>query len=136
MRKYIKNKNFSPDNLKDKKVKKIYTKYFILIVTILNLFLTPLNMEIIYDKNNKEEAIPVYEEIKEDIYYNEIKEIIEILYEDFIEGNITNNNGQIITDNLEVIYKLEEEDKIIIKSIRKEENLGYVLEVELWWKRY
>lgn len=131
MRKYVKNKNFSPDNLKDKKEKSIYTKYFILIITILNLFLIPLNMEIIYDKNNKEETIPVYEEIEENIYYNEIKEIIEILYADFIEGNITNNNGQIITDNLEVIYKLEEEDKIIIKSIRKEENLGYVLEVEL-----
>lgn len=136
MRKYIKNKNFSPDNLKDKKEKSIYTKYFILIITILNLFLIPLNMEIIYDKNNKEETIPVYEEIEENIYYNEIKEIIEILYADFIEGNITNNNGQIITGNLEVIYKLEEEDKIIIKSIRKEENLGYVLEVELWWKKY
>lgn len=131
MRKYIKNKNFSPDNLKDKKEKSIYTKYFILFITILNLFLIPLNMEIIYDKNNKEEIIPVYEEIEEDIYYNEIKEVIEILYKDFIEGNITNNNGQIITDNLEAIYKLEEEDKIVIKSIRKEENSRYVLEVEL-----
>ena len=131
MRKYIKNKNFSPDNLKDKKEKSIYRKYFILIITILNLFLIPLNMEIIYDKNNKEEIIPVYEEIEQDIYYNEIKEIIEILYEDFIEGSITNNNGQIVTDNLEVIYKLEEEDRITIKSIRKEEDLGYILEVEL-----
>ena len=131
MRKYIKNKNFSPDNLKDKKEKSIYRKYFILIITILNLFLIPLNMEIIYDKNNKEEIIPVYEEVEQDIYYNEIKEIIEILYEDFIEGSITNNNGQIVTDNLEVIYKLEEEDRITIKSIRKEEDLGYILEVEL-----
>lgn len=131
MRKYIKNKNFSPDNLKDKKEKSIYTKYFVLFITILNLFLIPLNMEIIYDEKNKEEVIPVYEEIKEEVYYDEIKEVIEILYEDFIEGNITNNNGQIITDNLEAIYKLEEEDKIVIKSIRKEENLRYVLEVEL-----
>lgn len=132
MKKYIKNKNFLPNSLKHNKEKNIYIKYFILIVTIINLFLIPLNMEIIYDEKNKEEVIPVYEEIKEEVYYSEIKEAIEILYEDFIQGNITNNKGQIITDRLEIIYKLEEEEKIIIKSIRKEENLGYVLEVELW----
>lgn len=131
MKKYIKNKNFSPNKLKDKKKKKVYEKYFILIITVFNLFLTPLNMEIIYDENNKEEAIPVYEEMEDDIYYNEIEEIIEILYEDFIEGNITNNRGQVITDSIEVIYKLEEENNITIKSIRQEENLDYVLEVEL-----
>lgn len=131
MKKYIKNKNFLPNNIKNNKEKSIYKKYLILIIIIFNLFLIPLNMEIIYDKNNKEEVVTVYEEIEEDIYYNEIKEIITILNEDFMEGNITNNNGQIITDRLEIIYKLEEEEKVIIKSIRKEENLGYVLEVEL-----
>lgn len=131
MRKYIKNRNFLPNNLKDKTEKNIYIKYLVLVLIIFNLFLIPLNMEILYEKNNKEEDIPVYKEIIESIYYDEIEEIIEILYEDFIEANIHNNNGQIITGNLEVIYKLEEKNKIKIKSIRKEQELGYFLEVEL-----
>lgn len=131
MRKYIKNKNFSPNNLKEKPKRSLYVKYLTLTMIIINLFLIPLNIEILFYENISEETIPVYEEIEEYMYYNEIREITEILNHGFIEGNIVNNNGQIITNDLEVIYKLEEEDKLIIKSVRKEEGLGYVLEVEL-----
>ena len=129
MKKYIKNKNFLPSNLKDKEEKSMHKKYLILGLIILNLYLAPINIDIFYNENNKEADIPVYQEITEPMYYNEIKGIIEILYKDFKEGNINNNKGQIITDEFEVIYKLEEESKIKIKSIRKEENLGYIVEV-------
>ena len=130
MKKYIKNKNFLPSNFKNKEEKNIYTKYLVLILIILNLYLAPINIDIFYNENNKEDDIPVYQEIIKPMYYNELKGIIEILYEDFKEGNIKNNKGQIITDKFEAIYKIEEESKIKIKSITKEEKLGYVLEVD------
>ncbi|WP_300386034.1 hypothetical protein, partial [Clostridium sp.] len=77
------------------------------------------------------ESIPIYKE--EDIvrYYEEIEGIIDILYNNFKEGTINNNKGQIITDNLEEIYKIDEQNKIKIRFIRKEENSDYILEVEL-----
>lgn len=132
MRKFIKNRDFLPDNLNINEERKMYKKYFILLLIVLNLIFIPLNIEVLYDKKNIKEAIPVYKEITNNNYYYEnIHNIIEILNKDFIKADIVNDNGQIITDNLDIIYKIEEENTIKIKSIRKEEKLGYILEVEL-----
>ena len=136
MKKYMKNKNFIPEKFYNKmelNKNKTENKVFILFL-IINLILIPITTKSIGEVKEK----PVIN--KGDIYDSKLKKInskdiniwIESIVKDEIEeANITNNNGDIVVNDLEEIDELSSNGLIKISNVTLNSSGKYKLGLSL-----
>ncbi|MDB1964309.1 hypothetical protein, partial [Clostridium tertium] len=79
------------------------------------------------NNNNLESNLNIEERIKKE----NIEEWINNITPNILYMNIQNNNGSIKVKNKEEVFKIEENDKIKINSIIKNEENYFTLEVRL-----
>ena len=143
MKKYLRNKNFIPnefierldlnENKKNNQLISILILLNIIIIpTSVNKILQNKEYEEVYNNNNNnlESNLNIEERIKKE----NIEEWINNITPNILYMNIQNNNGSIKVKNKEEVFKIEENDKIKIKSIIKNEENYFTLEVRLWKK--
>ncbi|WP_291652477.1 hypothetical protein [Clostridium sp.] len=137
MKKYLKNKNFIPNEFIDKldlnENKK--NNKLISILIMLNIIIIPTSVNKILQNKEYEE---VYNNNLENNMYIEkgikkenIEEWINNITPNTLNMNIQNNNGFVKVKNKEEVFKIEENDKIKINSIIKNEENHFTLEVRL-----
>lgn len=143
MKKYLRNKNFIPnefierldlnENKKNNQLISILILLNIIIIpTSLNKIMKNKEYEEVYNNNNNnlEGNLNIEERIKKE----NIEEWINNITPNILYMNIQNNNGSIKVKNKEEVFKIEENDKIKINSIIKNEENYFTLEVRLWKK--
>lgn len=143
MKKYLRNKNFIPnefierldlnENKKNNQLISILILLNIIIIpTSVNKILKNKEYEEVYNHNNNnlEGNLNIEERIKKE----NIEEWINNITPNILYMNIQNNNGSIKVKNKEEVFKIEENDKIKINSIIKNEENYFTLEVRLWKK--
>ena len=143
MKKYLRNKNFIPnefierldlnENKKNNQLISILILSNIIIIpTSVNKILQNKEYEEVYNNNNNnlESNLNIEERIKKE----NIEEWINNITPNILYMNIQNNNGSIKVKNKEEVFKIEENDKIKINSIIKNEENYFTLEVRLWKK--
>lgn len=143
MKKYLRNKNFIPnefierldlnENKKNNQLISILILLNIIIIpTSVNKILQNKEYEEVYNNNNNnlESNLNIEEGIKKE----NIEEWINNITPNILYMNIQNNNGSIKVKNKEEVFKIEENDKIKINSIIKNEENYFTLEVRLWKK--
>ncbi|MDB1947726.1 hypothetical protein [Clostridium tertium] len=140
MKKYLRNKNFIPnefierldlnENKKNNQLISILILLNIIIIpTSVNKILKNKEYEEVYNHNNNnlEGNLNIEERIKKE----NIEEWINNITPNILYMNIQNNNGSIKVKNKEEVFKIEENDKIKINSIIKNEENYFTLEVRL-----
>lgn len=140
MKKYLRNKNFIPnefierldlnENKKNNQLISILILLNIIIIpTSVNKILQNKEYEEVYNNNNNnlENNLNIEERIKKE----NIEEWINNITPNILYMNIQNNNGSIKVKNKEEVFKIEENDKIKINSIIKNEENYFTLEVRL-----
>ncbi|GAA0109666.1 hypothetical protein PMY56_15510 [Clostridium tertium] len=140
MKKYLRNKNFIPnefierldlnENKKNNQLISILILLNIIIIpTSVNKILQNKEYEEVYNNNNNnlESNLNIEERIKKE----NIEEWINNITPNILYMNIQNNNGSIKVKNKEEVFKIEENDKIKINSIIKNEENYFTLEVRL-----
>ncbi len=140
MKKYLRNKNFIPnefierldlnENKKNNQLISILILLNIIIIpTSLNKIMKNKEYEEVYNNNNNnlEGNLNIEERIKKE----NIEEWINNITPNILYMNIQNNNGSIKVKNKEEVFKIEENDKIKINSIIKNEENYFTLEVRL-----
>ncbi|GAA0825601.1 hypothetical protein [Clostridium tertium] len=140
MKKYLRNKNFIPnefierldlnENKKNNQLISILILLNIIIIpTSVNKILKNKEYEEVYNNNNNnlEGNLNIEERIKKE----NIEEWINNITPNILYMNIQNNNGSIKVKNKEEVFKIEENDKIKINSIIKNEENYFTLEVRL-----
>lgn len=140
MKKYLRNKNFIPnefierldlnENKKNNQLISILILLNIIIIpTSVNKILQNKEYEEVYNNNNNnlESNLNIEERIKKE----NIEEWINNITPNIPYMNIQNNNGSIKVKNKEEVFKIEENDKIKINSIIKNEENYFTLEVRL-----
>lgn len=147
MKKYLRNKNFIPNEFIERldlnENKK--NNQLISILILLNIIIIPTSVnKILQNKEYKEVYKEVYNNnnnnlesnlnIEERIKKENIEEWINNITPNILYMNIQNNNGSIKVKNKEEVFKIEENDKIKINSIIKNEENYFTLEVRLWKK--
>lgn len=140
MKKYLRNKNFIPNEFIEKldlnENKK--NNQLISILILLNIIIIPTSVNKIlknkeyeevynHNNNNLEGNLNIEERIKKE----NIEEWINNITPNILYMNIQNNNGSIKVKNKEEVFKIEENDKIKINSIIKNEENYFTLEVRL-----
>lgn len=143
MKKYLRNKNFIPnefierldlnENKKNNQLISILILLNIIIIpTSVNKIMKNKEYEEVYNNNNNnlESNLNIEERIKKE----NIEEWINNITPNILYMNIQNNNGSIKVKNKEEVFKIEENDKIKINSIIKNEENYFTLEVRLWKK--
>lgn len=143
MKKYLRNKNFIPnefierldlnENKKNNQLISILILLNIIIIpTSVNKILQNKEYKEVYNNNNNnlESNLNIEERIKKE----NIEEWINNITPNILYMNIQNNNGSIKVKNKEEVFKIEENDKIKINSIIKNEENYFTLEVRLWKK--
>ncbi len=144
MKKYLRNKNFIPNEFIERldlnENKK--NNQLISILILLNIIIIPTSVnKILQNKEYKEVYKEVYNNnnnnlesnlnIEERIKKENIEEWINNITPNILYMNIQNNNGSIKVKNKEEVFKIEENDKIKINSIIKNEENYFTLEVRL-----
>lgn len=137
MKRYLKYKNFTPcefveliDNKTNVKSNKLIS-----ILLILNIIVFPNSIKKILNKgeDNGKRGTKVEDNINPHIYIG--KENIELYLNQINSGisnmKIQNNNGTIEAKDKNEVFKIEINEKIKIKSITKNNNNLFLLEVEL-----
>ncbi|EEH97667.1 MAG: hypothetical protein E7D28_09405 [Clostridium sp.] len=140
MKKYLRNKNFIPnefierldlnENKKNNQLISILILLNIIIIpTSVNKILQNKEYKEVYNNNNNnlESNLNIEERIKKE----NIEEWINNITPNILYMNIQNNNGSIKVKNKEEVFKIEENDKIKINSIIKNEENYFTLEVRL-----
>ncbi|MDU3523834.1 hypothetical protein [Clostridium sp.] len=140
MKKYLRNKNFIPnefierldlnENKKNNQLISILILLNIIIIpTSVNKILQNKEYEEVYNNNNNnlESNLNIEERIKKE----NIEEWINNITPNILYMNIQNNNGSIKVKNKEEVFRIEENDKIKINSIIKNEENYFTLEVRL-----
>lgn len=140
MKKYLRNKNFIPnefierldlnENKKNNQLISILILLNIIIIpTSVNKIMKNKEYEEVYNNNNNnlEGNLNIEERIKKE----NIEEWINNITPNILYMNIQNNNGSIKVKNKEEVFKIEENDKIKINSIIKNEENYFTLEVRL-----
>lgn len=140
MKKYLRNKNFIPNEFIEKldlnENKK--NNQLISILILLNIIIIPTSVnkilqnkeyEEVYNNNNNnlESNLNIEEGIKKE----NIEEWINNITPNILYMNIQNNNGSVKMKNKEEVFKIEKSDKIKINSIIKNEENYFTLEVRL-----
>ncbi|MBS5885409.1 MAG: hypothetical protein E6300_14700 [Clostridium sp.] len=140
MKKYLRNKNFIPNEFIEKldlnENKK--NNQLISILILLNIIIIPTSVnkilqnkeyEEVYNNNNNnlESNLNIEEGIKKE----NIEEWINNITPNILYMNIQNNNGSVKVKNKEEVFKIEKSDKIKINSIIKNEENYFTLEVRL-----
>ena len=140
MKKYLRNKNFIPNEF----IERLYlnenkkNNQLISILILLNIIIIPTSVnkilqnkeyEEVYNNNNNnlESNLNIEERIKKE----NIEEWINNITPNILYMNIQNNNGSIKVKNKEEVFRIEENDKIKINSIIKNEENYFTLEVRL-----
>lgn len=133
MKKYMKNKNFIPEKFYYKNElnnSKMENRIMILFL-LMNLLLLPTT----YKEMNKANEKPhiINNNIKQNQYYLEnIIMWVDNIFNDNIErAYITNNDGEILVDNLDRIDKLNLSNSLKIKDISKNDDEKYKLGLSL-----
>ncbi|MCR1949740.1 hypothetical protein NSA50_01550 [Clostridium sp. DSM 100503] len=137
MKKYLKNKNFIPNEFiekiginENKKNNKL-----ILILLMLNIIVIPTSANrVLHNKenvevnnNNLDDNINTEKGFKKE----DIKELINNILPNILSMNIQNNNGSIKVKGKEDVFIIEEKGIIKIKSIIKDEQNDFTLEVSI-----
>lgn len=136
MKKYMKNKDFIPEKFYNKielNKNKIENKVFTLFL-IINLLLIPITTKSIGEVAEKPATskIDIYDNTSNKIKLKDINIWIESLIKDEIEeAHITNNNGDIVVNDLEKIDKLSSNSSIRISDVNLNSNGKYKLGVSL-----
>lgn len=122
MKKYVKNKNFIPedfinklDSISDKKENRL-----IILLIIINLFILPNTIVKIANKVTKDNSVAVvapieYKEVENKT--NKLKLLIKSINNNIKAMEIKNNSGYIEVDSIENIDNIEKESKLNIDSI-------------------
>lgn len=140
MKKYLKNKNFIPkdfiERLNDNSEKKNNKLITLLIVLNIMFFPTTFNKVIINKKEINEEKLKVEKDsnLEKDIKRENLKYWVDSINSNIINMKIQNSSGIIKIKGEEEVFKIEAEEEFKIKSIIKEENNSFILEVSLWRK--
>lgn len=140
MKKYLKNKNFIPkdfiERLNDNSEKKNNKLITLLIVLNIMFFPTTFNKVIINKKEINEEKLKVEKDsnLEKDIKRENLKYWVNSINSNIINMKIQNSSGIIKIKGEEEVFKIEAEEEFKIKSIIKEENNSFILEVSLWRK--
>lgn len=137
MKKYLKNKNFIPNDFIDKvnvdENKK--NNKLISILIILNIIIIPNSLDkVFYSKDKIKESNDQSENnlyIEKGIKKENIEYWINNIYPGIVNMNIQNNNGIIQVKSKESVFKIEERDEIKINSINKTDKNYFILEVSL-----
>lgn len=137
MKKYLKNKNFIPNDFIDKvnvdENKK--NNKLISILIILNIIIIPNSLDkVFYSKDKIKESNDQIENnlyIEKGIKKENIEYWINNIYPGIVNMNIQNNNGIIQVKSKESVFKIEERDEIKINSINKTDKNYFILEVSL-----
>ncbi|GAA0760363.1 MULTISPECIES: hypothetical protein [Clostridium] len=137
MKKYLKNKNFIPkdfiERLNDNSEKKNNKLITLLIVLNIMFFPTTFNKVIINKKEINEEKLKVEKDsnLEKDIKRENLKYWVNSINSNIINMKIQNSSGIIKIKGEEEVFKIEAEEEFKIKSIIKEENNSFILEVSL-----
>ncbi|MPL93628.1 hypothetical protein SDC9_39762 [bioreactor metagenome] len=137
MKKYLKNKNFIPkdfiERLNDNSEKKNNKLITLLIVLNIMFFPTTFNKVIINKKEINEEKLKVEKDsnLEKDIKRENLKYWVDSINSNIINMKIQNSSGIIKIKGEEEVFKIEAEEEFKIKSIIKEENNSFILEVSL-----
>lgn len=137
MKKYLKNKNFIPkdfiERLNDNSEKKNNKLITLLIVLNIMFFPTTFNKVIINKKEINEEKLKVEKDsnLEKDIKRENLKYWVSSINSNIINMKIQNSSGIIKIKGEEEVFKIEAEEEFKIKSIIKEENNSFILEVSL-----
>ena len=140
MKKYLKNKNFIPkdfiERLNDNSEKKNNKLITLLIVLNIMFFPTTFNKVIINKKEINEEKLKVEKDsnLEKNIKRENLKYWVNSINSNIINMKIQNSSGIIKIKGEEEVFKIEAEEEFKIKSIIKEENNSFILEVSLWRK--
>lgn len=131
MKKYLKNKNFTPKNyVKSFNNRKSEgSKRGIIYLIIINLFIFPITIEAIF-KTEKSEVVEINKSTDEGISIDSIVKWVNKVDKDVELLNVEDNKGIIEVKSIEKVYSLEEEDNIVISSIIEDEKGNYILEVK------
>jgi hypothetical protein len=137
MKKYLKNKNFIPkdfiERLNDNSEKKNNKLITLLIVLNIMFFPTTFNKVIINKKEINEEKLKLEKDsnLEKDIKRENLKYWVNSINSNIINMKIQNSSGIIKIKGEEEVFKIEAEEEFKIKSIIKEENNSFILEVSL-----
>ena len=137
MKKYLKNKNFIPkdfiERLNDNSEKKNNKLITLLIVLNIMFFPTTFNKVIINKKEINEEKLKVEKDsnLEKDIKRENLKYWVNSINLNVINMKIQNSSGIIKIKGEEEVFKIEAKEEFKIKSIIKEENNSFILEVSL-----
>jgi len=137
MKKYLKNKNFIPkdfiERLNDNSEKKNNKLITLLIVLNIMFFPTTFNKVIINKKEINEEKLKVEKDsnLEKNIKRENLKYWVNSINSNIINMKIQNSSGIIKIKGEEEVFKIEAEEEFKIKSIIKEENNSFILEVSL-----
>lgn len=137
MKKYLKNKNFIPNDfierLNDNSEKKNNKLITLLIVLNIMFFPTTFNKVIINKKEINEEKLKLEKDsnLEKDIKRENLKYWVNSINSNIINMKIQNSSGIIKIKGEEEVFKIEAEEEFKIKSIIKEENNSFILEVSL-----
>lgn len=137
MKKYSKNKNFIPNDfierLNDNSEKKNNKLITLLIVLNIMFFPTTFNKVIVNKKEINEEKLKVEKDsnLEKDIKKESLKYWVNSINSNIINMKIQNSSGIIKIKGEEEVFKIEAKEEFKIKSIIKEENNSFILEVNL-----
>lgn len=137
MKKYLKNKNFIPNDfierLNDDSNKKNNKLIMLLIILNIMFFPTTFNKVIINKKEMNEEKLKVQKDsnLEKDIKRENLKYWVNSINLNVINMKIQNSSGIIKIKGEEEVFKIEAKEEFKIKSIIKEENNSFILEVSL-----
>ncbi|EOR20363.1 hypothetical protein A500_17040, partial [Clostridium sartagoforme AAU1] len=129
--------NFIPkdfiERLNDNSEKKNNKLITLLIVLNIMFFPTTFNKVIINKKEINEEKLKVEKDsnLEKDIKRENLKYWVNSINSNIINMKIQNSSGIIKIKGEEEVFKIEAEEEFKIKSIIKEENNSFILEVSL-----
>ena len=136
MKKYMKNKDFIPEKFynkielnKNKTENRVFTLFL-----VINLLIIPITAKSIGEIKEKPIAnkIDIYDSKQNQINSNEINIWIESIIKDEIEeAHITNNNGEVIVNDLVKIDELSSNSSIKIRDVNMNSSGKYKLGVSL-----
>ena len=136
MKKYMKNKDFIPEKFynkieinKNKTENRVFTLFL-----IINLLLIPITTKSISEAKEKPIANKsvIYDSKQNKINFNDINIWIENIIKDEVEeACITNNNGEVLVNDLDKIDKLSSNSSIDINNVNINSSGKYKLGVTL-----
>ena len=138
MKKYVKNKNFTPENFIDKiqQTSNEKNNRLIILLLIVNIFIIPKTISKISNEleYNKSVSVSSINNNPKEIYKDSNKDKLIIIMNSINEikkMNIGNNRGFIEVDSIEDVFNIEEKKDFKIKSVDIKNNI-ITVEVELW----